>query len=361
MVNRFAQLSASEKRLSAIVALLLAAAVVLVVVVRCLDVLEQLDETIASQQLVLMDAAQYASLAEPVDEAYAAMAEQHSSEWTQEQIHDRLRVEIARLSLRNIPGDGTAIPAVNKPGDLLVDIRSWPVGALDDSGEGYRTYQMNFRTEPTSIQNIALFLERLQQSQQALRVDGLELIRQPLSTAVTGTFRVTRTVIGDPGSPQPAVAAAPEKAPTNLAVNGDFAQWNPEQSTAPGWSVANASLSLEKDIVEGGDSAAAIHAQQPNAELYQVQQLRAGKVYEIGFVARVSGAAQVRVVEEKSGRPLQGDALLETGPAACEYKYRFTVPGAIGAKVSLRAPSFVITENGADLVVDNVTLREAEA
>lgn len=355
-------MSASEKRLSIVVIALLAVSAVMLVVLRCLDALEQLDETIASQQLLLTDAMRYAALAEPVEKAYAAMAEQHSSEWTQEQIHDRLRVEIARLSLREIPADGAAIPAANQPGALLVDIRSWPAGALDDSGEGYRTYQINFRTEPTSIQNVAMFLERLQQSPQALRVDGLELTRQPLSTEVTAAFRVTRTVIGEPGAPQPKVAAAgPPAEATNLAINADFAQWNPEESTAPGWSVANASLTTDKDVVDGGDTALSVHAQSANAELYQVQKLRAGTVYEIGFVARTTGAAQLRIVDESTGRPLQGNAPLVADAVGYQYSYRFTAPGSGGGDVLMRVPSFVLLESGAVLVVDNISLREAGA
>ena len=363
MLNRFAQLSASEKRLSIVVAVLLCAAVIMLIGLRCLDALSSLDDTIASQELALMEYSRYAALAEPVDEAYAAMAKQHSSAWTQEQIHDRLRVEIARLSLRQIPQEGTAIPAVSKPGDLLVDIRSWPVGALDDSGEGFRSYQVNFRTEPTSIQNIAMFLERLQQSPQALRVDLLELTRQPLSTAVTAAFRVTRTVIGDEGAPQPKAAAteAPADPAANLAVNAGFAQWNAQDATAPGWNVANASLSAEKDIVDGGDTALAVHAQDADAELYQVQQLRAGATYEVGFVARLSGPAKLRIVDESSGNPLQGDAPLVPGPFGHHYRYRFTAPGAAGTQVTLRVPSFLIEESGTVLVLDNVTLRESGA
>src|SRR5262245_37809648 len=147
MLKRLEQLSASEKRLSLIVAVLLIAAIVFFAVIQARDTLAQLDETIASQQLALMGLWRDAAMAEPVNKAYTAMAQQHSSEWTQEQIHDRLRVEIARLSLRQVPTADAALPAATRPGDLLVDIRSWPVGALDDSGEGFRTYQINFRTE----------------------------------------------------------------------------------------------------------------------------------------------------------------------------------------------------------------------
>ena len=359
MLNRFAQLSASEKRLSIAVAVLLCAAIIMLIAFRCVDALSTLDATIASQESALLEFSKFAGLAGPVDKAYDAMAKQHSSEWTQEQIHDRLRVEIARLSLRQTPPEDTPIPAVSKPGDLLVDIRSWPVGALDDSGEGYRTYQIKFHAEPTAIQNVAMFLERLQQSPQALRVDYLELTRQPLSTAVTADVRVTRTVIGEGASPQPKVAEAVKPAaPTNLVVNADFAQWDPQDSSAPGWTATNASLAAEKDLVADGDTALSVHANGANAELYQTLHLRAGTTYEIGFVAKASGPAQLRIFNESTGSPLRGDAALVPSPVGQRYRYRFTVPGDKGAEVTMRAPSFVIEQSGAVLVVGSISLQE---
>ena len=362
MLNRFAQLSASEKRLSTVVAGLLGAALVMLIAFRCIDALDTLDATIEGQEIALMEFTKYASFAGPVEQAFDTMAKQHSSEWTQEQIHDRLRVEIARLSLRQVPQENTPIPAVSKPGDLLVDIRSWPVGALDDSGEGYRTYQINFRTEPTSIQNIAIFLERLQQSPQALRVNFLELTRQPMSTEVTAAFRVTRTVIGDEGAPLPKGAqdrpAGPAK---NLARNADFAQWNAQDTTPPEWSAANATLAAELDLVAQGGAAVSIRAQGPSAEFYQVQQLEGGKSYEVQFDAKSSGAARMRVVSESTGAALPGEAPLTAGPGAYHYRFRFTVPGDNGVVVAMRVPCIVLEDQGAVLAIDNVAIEEFRA
>ncbi len=359
LLDRFSQLSASEKRLSIAVVGLLLAAVIMVIGFRCADALATLDATIASQQNALLELSKFAALAGPVDEAYETMAKQHSSDWTQEQIHDRLRVEISRLQLRQVLPDDAPIPAVSKPGDSIVDIRSWPVGALEDSGEGYRTYQINFRTEPTSIQNIATFLERLQKSPQALRVDGLELTRQPLSTEVTAVFRVARTVIGEGKTPQPKVAEAPKPvAPSNAIVNSDFAQWNPQESSFPGWIVSRAAMSEAKDLVADGGTALSLHANSPDAELYQVVHLRAGATYEMAFVARTAGVVQVCVFNESKGEALKGDANLVQGATGYQYRYRFTVPGDNGSEISMRAPYFVLGQTGVVLVVDNVSVQE---
>lgn len=360
MMDRLNKLSKSEKRLALMVVALLGAAVAMVATVRCWDVLDTLDATIESQQLALIEATKDAALAGPVEAAFETMAKQHSSQWTQEQIHDRLRVEIARLSLRDVPQEGTPIPAVTQPGALLVDIRSWPLGALDESGEGYRTYQINFRTEPTSIQNIAVFLERLQQSPQALRVDGLELTRQPLSTEVTAAFRVTRTVIGSAGAPRPKVAEA-DKGPKNLARNADFAMWNEEKAQAFEWTASNASLVRERNFAAIGDTALAVNAQAPNAEFYQVQLLKSGATYDVQFNAKVSGAARMRIVDDGAGSPLQGDAPLTPGPTAYRYRYRFTVPGQGGTRVAMRVPAILLESPGTVLEINNVSLEEYRA
>jgi hypothetical protein len=205
-----------------------------------------------------------------------------------------------------------------------------------------------------------MFLERLQQSPQALRVDSLELTRQPLSTEVTAAFRVTRTVIGGGNVPRPKVAKSEAPAAsTNLIENADFAQWNAQDSSAPGWQVANATLSAEHDLVEGGDVALGVHAQGANAELYQVKSLRAGTTYEIAFIARASGAAQVRIVNDATGQALAGDAPLVVAPGGYQYRYRFTAPGNGGEAIAMRVPSFVIADSGGSLVLDNVVLQEA--
>lgn len=360
MMDRLNKLSKSEKRLAALVVVLLGLAAAMVATFRCLDALDTLDATIESQQLALIEATKDAALAGPVEAAFETMAKQHSSQWTQEQIHDRLRVEIARLSLRDVPQEGAPIPAVTQPGALLVDIRSWPLGALDDSGEGYRTYQINFRTEPTSIQNIAVFLERLQQSPQALRVDGLELTRQPLSTEVTAAFRVTRTVIGSANAPRSKVAEA-DKGPKNLARNADFAMWNEEKAQAFEWTASNASLARERNFVAIGDTALAVNTQAPNAEFYQVQLLKGGATYDVQFNAKVSGAARMRVVDERTGAPLQGDAPLTPGPTAYRYRYRFTVPGQDGTRVSMRVPAILLETPGTVLEINNVSIEEYRA
>ena len=363
MTKYFSSLSPSERKLSIAVVLLVAVSFVLIVAFRCLDVLDTMDATIESQEEALLQFTQQAALVEPVERAFESMAAQHSSQWTQEEIHDRLRVEITRLSLRQVPAENAPLPAAANRGETLVEIRAMPVGALEDSGEGYRSYQISFRTEPTSIQNIALFLQRLQQSPQALRVDSLELTRQPASTDVSASFRVTRTVIGDAASPQPVVASREETTPKenkNFVRNPGFEQWDGEKSLAPEWTAAGASLtSVNKDVTEGA-AALKVSATGPDAHFYQVQHLQAGKTYDLQFDAIASGDILLEVVPDTGGAALEGASTLEQGQTPHRYHFVFTAPGAAGSPIALRVPSLALKNQGASVQIDNVVLKEAE-
>ncbi|MDZ4860309.1 MAG: hypothetical protein SGI88_15130 [Candidatus Hydrogenedentes bacterium] len=356
--NAIAKLSPSERRLAFIVLFLLAVGLAFVVTLRCLDALASLDASIESQEQLLLQYTNQAALAEPVERAFQSMASQHSSQWTQQEIHDRLRFEITRLSLRQIPQEGAPLPTASNPGDSLVEIRAMPAGALDDSGDGYRSYQINFRTEPTSILNIAEFLQRLQQSAQALRVDFLELVRQPLTAAVSAEFHVTRTVIDDAtGEASSASAPLPPDTSTNLARNASFEQFDAQQSLAQDWSAQNASLATGPDATDG-TAALVVTATGAPAELYQAQQLIAGATYELLFDASATGAFSVRVILEADGASIPGESHVEPGIGPFRYRFVFTVPGVDGAPVAMRVPSIVLEQSGTILTIDNVMLRE---
>lgn len=350
-------LSASERRLAVVTAVLLAAFAVFLVVNRCLDALETLDATIESQELALVQFTEQAALAAPVERAFQAMATQHSSKWTQQEIHDRLAFEIRRLTLRQVPPEGAPLPPA-RPGDSLVEIRAMPAGALDDSGNGYRSYQINFRTEPTSIQNIATFLQRLQQSTQALRVDFLELTRQPLSTDITAEFHVTRTVIDDAGASD-AVTAAVEAAPAgNVTRNGGFEMWDAAQQQPADWNANGVAMSPETIEKTEGATALKATASAAGATVYQVQQLRAGATYEMRFDAASTGTVRIDVIDEATGDPMEGSSSLGTEPGMFAYRFRFTVPGSEAVPIPMRAPNFTFETVGASLIIDNVTIEE---
>ena len=172
--------------------------------------------------------------------------------------------------------------------------------------------------------------------------------------------------VAPPSTPAAPAATTAEKpatpAPgTNLVANADFAQFDTNTAAAPGWSISNASASIEKDVVDGGGNALAVQSQSANAELYQTLRLRPGATYELSFFARTNGAVRVRLFDEAAAAPLQGEAELTKGQVAYQYRFRFTVPGANGKLVPMRAPSFVIADSGTVLALDDVSVKEIGA
>jgi type II secretory pathway component PulM len=358
MLRLFEQRSARERRLLVLTAVALFAALAFLAVTRARDRIDALDANIAAFEQQLHSHTEQMAAADEVYQAFQHIAFQHSSQWTQEEIHDRLRVEIARLSMREVPPAGSPLPA--SAGAALVEIRQMPIGALEDSDAGYRSYQIDFRTEPTSIQNLTTFIQRLQQSPQALRIDTLDIIRDPLSAQVTARLRVTRTIIDDADAPIPAVTVAePDAKPINIARNAGFERWDPNAKAFPDWEAQD--LAVGGQVGGATEGYACLHAQTngPTGELYQQQDLRPGANYDLYLDARLSGKGVIRVAEAETGAPLPGEQSLRADGEHYRYHLRFTTPDSAQGTVALRAPLIVLQNEGAVLLLDNIVLMES--
>lgn len=352
------QRSARERRLFVLTAAALLAALSFIAVLRALDRIDLLDANVAALEQRLRAYTEQMVVADKVYHAFQRIALQHSSQWTQEEIHDRLRVEIARLSMREAPPAGSPLPASS--GAALVEIRQMPIGTLEDSDAGYRSYQIDFRTEPTSIQNLTTFIQRLQQSPQALRIDSLDIIRDPLSAQVTARLRVTRTIIDDADAPVPAVVMEePAVRPVNIARNPGFEVWDANTSRFPDWEFEG--LAAAKQIDGATEGYACLHARTngPIGQIYQLQDLRPGTNYDLYLDACLSGQGIVRIAEGESGTPLPGEQSLRTDGKPYRYHLRFTAPEGTRASVALRAPLIVLQGEGAVLQLDNIVLLES--
>jgi hypothetical protein len=298
--------------------------------------------------------------AESVNTAFEAMAQQHSSQWTQEEIHDRLRREIRRLAMRDVPPPGNPVPDSTAPGSLLVSIPQMPIGSLVDSGEGYRSYQINFKTEAAPIQDITLFLERLQRSDQALRVESLELVRQPLANVATANIRVTRTIIDDVVSG--GTGEAEETPATALSLlNPGFEEWDSATGQFPGWKTEECSVSQHGAQVTEGQVCLRAQSTGTGGRVFQSTPLAAGRTYELAFDAIAMGPARVEVVDDASGKVYAGGQALTPNGAPYRYRLQFTAAGKPGAPVSIRAPQLVIEGAGSVVLMDNVSLTEAQS
>ena len=366
--NFFRKLSASERRLAVITVVVLVVAVVVVLGIRGMRAINALDERIASFQHDLVYCTQQTVQADSVNKAFEAIASQHSSKWTQEEIHDRLRREITRLSLRKLLPPGSEA-APSGAGSMLVDIRSMPAGSLEDSGEGYRSYTISFRTEPAPATDVATFLERLQRSDQVLRIDTIDMTRQPASNLVTASIKVTRTVIGEgpkenasasansPTSSSPSSFA--DQPSSNLSRNGNFEKWDAQANRFPEWAARGCRVSVSKSPIDGAACQRA-EAVAANANIYQGLDLQAGKSYDLTADISAKGHGQLQVVDGKTEAPFPSAVPLVPDGAIYRYHVRFTIPSAPTGPVPIRVPYIVLEEKGAVVQLGNVILREAE-
>lgn len=335
------KLSARERLLAAAVLGLMALGLAMILTSRAFARVSQLNATIDRLENTLIQQRQLEARGVSIDAAYVEVAAEHSSEWTESEIHNRLRQEIRRLAME----DPDAPAGVSKP---LVDIPTLRQGTLNEN-DGYREYQLTIRITPTDIYSIVIFLVRLQQSPQCLRVDGLELRRSPSTILVDATIHVTRTIVEGVTSEAMAVRLAP---PSLIAWNGSFV----EEWTAEGCAVASAD-SIGELFADGG---ACLKARSTAiaATVYMTAELDAATTYELLLDVTAMGNASLGVIADADGEAYDGGLDFPADGKTYRHRVTFTVPGAPETQAKLRVPHIAFKEQGAEVYVDNVILRE---
>lgn len=166
-----------------------------------LDSLDHLNAEISRLQSDIVNQAYQIARRQSVEARFAATAAQHSSAWSESEIRDRLRQEIYRLAYRYPPPlDENGVPVrTDSEGDALVSIPELRGGRLIDGGEGFREYQIEFDLPPVPLPDLLAYLERLQSSPQSLRIDHIDLRRDPARPEVAARIRLARIVVHDPG------------------------------------------------------------------------------------------------------------------------------------------------------------------
>lgn len=354
MSSYWTRASSREKRLAAIAIAVAAGVLCYVIALRAFAYFEELDAQIAEREQDLLFYTKLSRQEPEIQRRFNEIASEHSSEWTEQQIYDRLRQEIYRFSLKD-PEQGES--STNQP---LLRILSLPAGRLNETGEGYREYQIAFRTEPALIQQVSLFLQRLQEDGQALRVDNLELSRNPTEQAVSASFLVTRLVIdsssSDAGKDLPVLQA---ETGDNLIANSGFESWDSAGLQPESWLSAGCAMVKKTDVVTEGVAALQARAQAENARIWQTHLLKAGAAYTLLLDASVSGKAHI-VVTDETGAWSTSPVALEPDGAFHRYEMRLTTPPGGGAAVQLLAPVVVLETTDTLLVLDNLTLSEVE-
>jgi len=193
-MNSFlAKLSSRERALVAATVTILAAAALVFGGRAGYNTIRELDRQIADRELEIEGLTQQNMQAAAVNAAYARVVTVHSSALTIAEIHDALRREIFRLTQVDIPAKG------DKPARTmqLVRIPTLQEGQLTQE-EGHREYQIRFQIPTAGLDFLLSFLERIEESDQLLRIDNLDIARPPDSKGVQAMVQITRTVLDDP-------------------------------------------------------------------------------------------------------------------------------------------------------------------
>ncbi len=367
------RLSARERRLflGALIAAIVFLAALFIYQARAR--LQDLDEQIADAQDELVDLTARVAESAAVEKAFAEIAAEHSSGWTKVEIHDRLRREIYRLALKTPPPPGVdAATAGASAGEKLVDILSLGEGQLSESGKGYREYQISFDVQPNSIQNIVTFVRRLMESPQTLRVEQIDLKREPANARVQASFTITRTVVdgipGETGGQQPSAPAAPEgsaaqpagsagatpAAPSpESARNGGFETFDAIAGTFTEWTAEEGRAVPATDRCVEGKQSARFEASANGATFWQGQTLEPGAQYDLSLAVWANGKTVLGVGDAATGAVLNGaETQVTLDDKVHVYRIRFTAPAG-----SVRAPFVRVDAAGAAVQIDAVSLK----
>lgn len=347
-MNRYWQtLSARERRLALITGGLVAVSVILLSARAALSHLDDQAYQIAQLEQHLVNLMEQDSRRFSVEQAFSRVAAQHSSEWTEEEIHDRLRREIYRLALKEPHEPGQVPPGGLTRRDYMVVVPVLREGTLTEEGDGYREYQIRFQVATSGLADVVRFLERLELSDQSLRIDELELTRAPSGQFVNTSLTVTRTVVDG-------VPPELEMTMENLIENGGFDAWDGAEFS--GWEHENCRVGLTKAYSTTKGTAMRAEAADDGAVVYQTLELEAGQSYRLLADITVDGSARLGVVEATTGDAYAGAQELTNDGQTYRYDMEFTVAGAEGSMARLRVPFVTLTEAGNVVYIDNVRL-----
>lgn len=158
--------------------------------------IQRLENELDRLQQNLINYTHQVAIKQSVEAEYQQVARQHSSHWTEAEIHDRLRQELYRLAQKYPPElneEGVPTKTLTTAG-ALVEIPSLQQGILRNTDRNYREYSINLKIPPTEFTNMIMFLQRLQSSPQSLRIDNLDLRRFPMEEKVSADIDITRII-----------------------------------------------------------------------------------------------------------------------------------------------------------------------
>mgnify|MGYP005843940495 CR=1 FL=1 len=347
--DQWLRLTLRERAMSVAVLALLVIMVALMTYRGAMDRLDAMDRTIDRLQQDIVNYHYQMARRQSVEAQYNRVAAQHSSRWSEAEIHDRLRAEIYRLAQKIPPplgDDGIPVRTTGEEG-RLVDIPALQQGMLLEGGEGYREYRISLRLPHTELMPLVAFLQRLQESPQALRIDSLDISREPMRTATAARIDITRTV---------ADAATETPASERDAATPDW-----EQLGLADWQTEGAVLRRVRDAA-ARDSAPIlmVRAEAERGAAYRIMPIRPGASYDIYLDLQVTGEVRAAVADETGGMLLADPILLESGGELSRYHIQFSAPAWPAREVRMRAPALLLEGPDAAVTIHRMVLRRAE-
>ena len=335
-------LNRREQMLASIIAGLTAIMIVWSIISGAINRLDQLSSNVDRLQEQIVNSHRQILMRQQVDEVYAKVASQHSSEWDKYEVYERLRQEIFRLAQKVPPSlneDGVPVRATNDSGEL-VKIPELRQGSMDETDEGYREYKISFRIPQADITDLFAFLERLQASPQSLRIDGLQFSRSWNGTDVSATIDLTRIIVDGAG---------------NVGTSSDQPrsyQLTSVELTPDAWTV-------DGGVITQKGSGLHMEAQDDRAEMYLEMPIPALQTYEVVMQVAAKGSGLFGVAAYDNTIFAGAERLPDDG-AAREVRFQFTTDGEPGDTVRVKLPFLTLNDYGATLEVMGVAYRALE-
>lgn len=349
--DQFERMSPREQRLAIIVAVLVSVFLVFMVVRSALGSLSALDARVNRLQQNILNVKNQIRHRERTEAQYARVASQHSSAWTEAEILDRLRAEIYRLAQRQPPPldeNGVPVEVTNSQGEL-VTIPTIQQGNLSEGEQGFREYNLSFSVPAAPLKDMIDFVDRLQNSPQSLRVDAIELVREPIEEKVAANLTITRTIVAGVGDLAPAKplaeahdGQAEAAAPKGMRLN------------AAEWKVAGCAVHSEPE--KGEATALIIEPSEPGSQAYVERMLPPG-VYNVDLDLSVGGPVTLAVADR--GKPLEGALSLQPGDGPVRVRFQFHT--ASSERAPLRLPLFTLAGPDSSLRITRMAVEKAGA
>lgn len=349
LAEKFQRMSQREQRLATAVASLLVLFVCFRVLRASLGYLEQQDNTIDRLQGDILNYSFQITRKESVENQYERVAAQHSSEWTQAEIHDRLRQEIYRLAERQPSAlDANGIPiGTGTASGKLVEIPAIGQGNLLETEGGFREYRLRFDIPNAELKDIIDFLDRLQMSPQALRIDGLDIIRDPYVSNVRTAVEIARIIASD----------APEAA-TEISEATATVGLTPQELKTTLWECEACAMEASKDEATGQMTGLFARSTQGGGHFFMPRALPAGAVYELQLDLRAEGEVWLSArAGDSAPAPSEQPELPIVGEGQTNrYTVRYTVPGTGGGRTQVQLPHFNLAKPGATVWIDRFAM-----